>query len=351
MADSIKRSTLPVLKNTLGVDYEVPPVENYYGVKDFTMNPLSSITTDNVLDEKRLRGMYNTVMGTRGNSNVDTIALSPDVYLPPPPPPTVAETVANNQRKAYETGGLNGNIQAKAGRGADMAKTLMGGDMGEFMGNLLRMFAQPEFQQAGFEGQGFGPTVLGATKALRAMDTQDTETAKLEAAANAEVLKAQAEAAGPWDAKSFQVDLVRDADKSMRGLRTISELQTLIQSGWTTGGLAGAAAAARGLVALTGISLNVSNQQEYKASTDILITQLLSIYGKEVNKSEWENLFELIAKPGKFKGNKELADRLGKLTRKLSADLKTTTRTMDAMGVPYKSILRNSETFATKNGS
>ena len=62
MADPIKRSTLPVLKNTLGVDYEVPPVENYYGSRDFTMNPLSSITTDNVLDEKRLRGKYQSLI-------------------------------------------------------------------------------------------------------------------------------------------------------------------------------------------------------------------------------------------------------------------------------------------------
>ena len=273
----------------------------------------------------------------------------------PPPPPTVAETVANNQLKAYETGGLNGNRQAQSGRGADMAKTLMGGDMGEFMQKLLRATLQPEFQQPGFGG--LGQVMLGATNALRAVETQDAETAKLEAAANTEMLKARtvmAKAkleAGGWDAKSFQVDLVRDADKSMRGLGTINELQKLIQSGWTTGGLAGAANAARGLAALAGVNLNVSNQQEYKASTDILVTQLLSIYGKEVNKSEWENLFELIAKPGAFKGNKQLADRLNKLTTKLSADLKTTTRTMDEMGVPYKSILRNSETFATKNGS
>lgn len=345
MADPIKRSTLPVLKNTLGVDYEVPPVENYYGVKDFTMNPLSSITTDNVLDEKRLRGMYNTVMGTRGNSNVDTIALSPDVYLPPPPPPTVAETVANNQRKAYETGGLNGNIQAKAGRGADMAKTLMGGDMGEFMGNLLRMFAQPEFQQAGFEGQGFGPTVLGATKALRAMDTQDAEMekARLEALANVE-------AAGSWDAKSFQVDQLGNLTRSIEAAGTINSMKELISGGLISGGPAGALTALRGFGELVGISLDPGMRQKYEDQVDQLATALVSsgIFGREVNKSEWDTIFNLIAKPAITKGDPVLLGRLNSLLAKLNKSIQSDTRSLEMQGVPVQKLLEPSKPLFTR---
>jgi len=345
MADSIKRSTLPVLKNTLGVDYEVPPVENYYGSRDFTMNPLSSITTDNVLDEKRLRGMYNTVMGTRGNSNVDTIALSPDVYLPPPPPPTVAETVANNQRKAYETGGLNGNIQAKAGRGADMAKTLMGGDMGEFMGNLLRMFAQPEFQQAGFEGQGFGPTVLGATKALRAMDTQDAEMekARLEALANVE-------AAGSWDAKSFQVDQLGNLTRSIEAAGTINSMKELISGGLISGGPAGALTALRGFGELVGISLDPGMRQKYEDQVDQLATALVSsgIFGREVNKSEWDTIFNLIAKPAITKGDPVLLGRLNSLLAKLNKSIQSDTRSLEMQGVPVQKLLEPSKPLFTR---
>ena len=112
----------------------------------------------------------------------------------PPPPPTVADTVANKVNTAITIAANQGTEIGNADRKAGMLKTLMGGDMqafmqnllaqqntpptqqntappeDNFMGNLFRMFAQPEFQQPGFDNQGFGPTVLGATNALRAME-------------------------------------------------------------------------------------------------------------------------------------------------------------------------------------
>jgi hypothetical protein len=110
------------------------------------------------------------------------------------PAPTVEQNIADKNKTSLQIGANIGNQQAEASRKADMTKTLMGGDMGKFMANLLRMFAQPEFQQAGFAGQGFGPTVLGATRALRAMETQDIEAAKLQAAADKEALEQAAAA-------------------------------------------------------------------------------------------------------------------------------------------------------------
>ena len=143
-----------------------------------------------------------------------------------PVPQTVSDSVSRNLVKALNTGSSNANRITEADRKADMTKTLMGGDMQAFMqnllaqqnptpprvappraappkvdppqsnfiSNLLRMFAQPEFQQAGFAGQGFGPIVLGATRALRAMETQDIEAAKLQAAADKEALEQAAAA-------------------------------------------------------------------------------------------------------------------------------------------------------------
>jgi hypothetical protein len=128
----------------------------------------------------------------------------PAPVFPTPKELTPAETVSNKTTAAIGVGATNGTNMGNADRKAGAAQTLMGGDMGSFVSNLLRMFAQPEFQQAGFAGQGFGPTVLGATKALRAMETQDAEMekARLEALANVE-------AAGPsFDLSSQSIELV-----------------------------------------------------------------------------------------------------------------------------------------------
>ena len=73
-----------------------------------------------------------------------------------------------------------------------MASTLMGGNMGEFIQKLLRATLQPEFQQAGFGG--LGQVMLGATQALRAVETQDIEAAKRQAAADKTALEQAAAA-------------------------------------------------------------------------------------------------------------------------------------------------------------
>ena len=70
------------------------------------------------------------------------------------------------------------------------------------------MFAQPEFQQAGFAGQGFGPTVLGATRALRAMETQDIEAAK-EALEQAAAARAEERALRGLDIQQQRADIAR----------------------------------------------------------------------------------------------------------------------------------------------
>jgi len=138
------------------------------------------------------------------------------------PAPTVEQNIADKNKTSLQIGANIGNQQAEASRKADMTKTLMGGDMGKFMANLLRMFAQPEFQQAGFAGQGFGPTVLGATRALRAMETQDIEAAKLQAAEQERAAKLQATQAS--EANKAAVDQMRLAmEKERLGLARQAE--------------------------------------------------------------------------------------------------------------------------------
>ena len=185
MAEDIKREKLPVLKNALGLDYIAPSPEDLYGTRNFTISPFPSNDPRNA--------KFNIEMGT---GNRDTIARSPDipvfttpaavptrpepqVGLPPTfpdavaPPPTVSQSVAENTVKALTTGSNGANTLLEAGRRADAGKSLLGGDMSGIISNLLSMFARPEFQQAGFEGQGFGPTILGATKANAALQEQE----------------------------------------------------------------------------------------------------------------------------------------------------------------------------------
>ena len=186
-----------------------------------------------------------------------------------PVPQTVSDSVSMNLIKALNTGSSNANRITEADRKADMTQTLMGGDMQAFMqnllaqqnptpprvappraappkvdppqsnfiSNLLRMFAQPEFQQAGFAGQGFGPTVLGATRALRAMETQDIEAAKLQAAEQERAAKLQATQAS--EANKAAVDQMRLAmEKERLGLarqaESRQETQDRVQRGKLT---------------------------------------------------------------------------------------------------------------------
>ena len=284
--------------------------------------------------------------------------------------PTVANNVSNNLIKSLNVGSSAANKITEADRKADMTTTLMGGDMqafmqnllakqntapptqqntappeDNFMGNLFRMFAQPEFQQAGFEGQGFGPTVLGATNALRAMDTQDAETAKLEAAANAEMLKAQAEAAGPWDAKSFQIEQFKNLTRSMGAVGTINKMKELLSAGSITGGPASALGALKGLGDIVGISLDPSKREKYQDQVDQLATALVSsgVFGREVNKSEWDTIFRLIARPDIAKGPGELLNRLNSLMSKINRSIESDSRSLRLQGVPLDQLIAPSE--------
>jgi len=347
MAEPIQIRKLPVLKNAFGVDYEVPAAENYYGSRDFTMNPLSSITADNVLDEKILKAQYNTVMGTGQGSNVDTIALSPDVYLPPPPPPTVDQTVANKVNTALTAGGTNGTNIGNADRKAAAAQTLMGGDMGSFVSNLLRMFAQPEFQQAGFAGQGFGPTVLGATKALRAMETQDAEMMK----AQMEAL-ASAKAAGPgFELKGPAIELVDRISGANQALEAIQRMKAVLSAARVSGGGPAALQALKNFGNFFGVQLDATKPEEYKMEVNKLKQAILSsgLFGREATKAEYKILEQIVASPGLFTGDPELLAKLQGLEKSFNAKIAPAERMLRAGGVDTDNLFAPNPALATRN--
>jgi hypothetical protein len=332
MAEDIKREKLPVLKNALGLDYIAPSPEDLYGTRNFTISPFPSNDPRNA--------KFNIEMGT---GNRDTIARSPDipVFTTPAaaaPPPTVSQSVAENTVKALTTGSNGANTLLEAGRRADAGKSLLGGDMSGIISNLLSMFARPEFQQAGFEGQGFGPTILGATKANAALQEQElaTQAANLKALGNLEK-------AGPiWgDAKSFQVEKFDNLQRAIKSADTIQNMKKLLSEGFVTGGIPASVDLIRGLGNLVNISFDPSNLEEYKTQTNQLATDLVAsgIFGKEVNKSEWELIFELIAKPGSTKGSQELLEKLNSLSVRINNNIESDSRVLRAMGVPIKPLL------------
>lgn len=271
----------------------------------------------------------------------------PAPVFPTPKEITPAETVSNKTTAAINAGAINGNKMGNADRNAAAAQTLMGGDMGGFISNLLRMFAQPEFQQAGFAGQGFGPTVLGATKALRAMETQDAEMMKtrLEALANAE-------AAGPlWsDAQSFQVEKFDNLQRAIKSADTIQNMKKLLSEGFVSGGIPSAVGILRGLGNLVNIELNPSNLEEYNTQTNKLAADLVSsgIFGKEVNQSEWQLIFELIAKAGPTKGSPALLEKLNSLLVRINNNIESDSRVLKAMGVPVEPLLASTQSLVSE---
>ena len=182
---------------------------------------------------------------------------TPQMALPPTfpdaaaPPPTVSQSVAENTVKALTTGSNGANTLLEAGRRADAGKSLLGGDMSGIISNLFRMFAQQEFQQPGF---GFGPTVLGATRSLRAMDTQDA--AEQDRAEKLQAAQASA-------ANKAAVDQMRLAmDKERLSMARRNELRQETQDRVQRGRLTNAQ--------LEGLEMQIENDPQIKALMEAL---------------------------------------------------------------------------------
>lgn len=281
-----------------------------------------------------------------------------------PVPQTVADSVSRMLVKALNSGGDAANRITEADRKADLAKTLMGGDLrafiqnllaqqnptppkGDFVSNLLRMFAQPEFQQAGFAGQGFGPTVLGATRALRAMETQDAEMekARLEALANVE-------AAGPsFELKTPAIELVDRISGANQALEAIQRMKAVLSAARVSGGGPAALQALKNFGNFFGVQLEASKPEEYKQEVNKLKQAILTsgLFGREATKAEYKILEQIVASPGLFTGDLELLAKLQGLEKSFNAKIAPAERMLRAAGVPTDNLFAPNIPLATRN--
>ena len=276
-----------------------------------------------------------------------------------PVPQTVADSVSRMLVKALNSGGDAANRITEADRKADLAKTLMGGDLrafiqnllaqqnptppkGDFVSNLLRMFAQPEFQQAGFAGQGFGPTVLGATRALRAMETQD-----------AEMEKARLEAlAGPsFELKAPAIELVDRISGANQALEAIQRMKAVLSAARVSGGGPAALQALKSFGNFFGVQLEASKPEEYKMEVNKLKQAILSsgLFGREATKAEYKILEEIIAAPGLFEGDPVLLAKLRGLEKSFNAKIAPAERMLKAAGVPTDNLFAPNPALATRD--
>jgi len=321
------------------------------------------------------QNLTNTLQTRRDIENM-AASLQPATPFPTPAPLTTkpipagvtrtpAETVSNKTTAAINAGAINGNNMGNADRKAAAAQTMLGGDLQaliqnllaqqnptppkrDFVSNLLRMFAQPEFQQAGFAGQGFGPTVLGATKALRAMETQDAEMRK----AGLEAL-AKVKPAGPgFELSSQSIELVDRITGADKALEAIQNLKKVLSSARVSGGAPAAFQALRNFGQFFGVQLEAGSYDEYKMEVTKLKQGILAsgIFGREATKAEYKILEDIVASPGLFEGDPVLLAKLRGLEQSFIDKKIPAERMLRAAGVPTDNLFApNPVVFATKN--
>ena len=292
---------------------------------------------------------------------------------PAPVPQTVEETLAKNQIKSLNAGSLAANKITEADRKADMAKTLMGGDMQAFMqnllaqqntapptqqntappkdnfiGNLLRMFAQPEFQQAGFEGQGFGPTVLGATKALRAMDTQDAATNAAMLKADSERIAAEAKMAEATAEKfpkpSAEISGIYDAiDASQRRVDKVNSIKKILSAKIATGVAGSGLTKINQMAAALGFNLSPTGQQDINRGFAELKQLMIQarVFGRETSAKEQEIVDILLPNAGVFTSPDRVLSALSAEYERALLDAKNASSKLTLYGLPRREDILN----------
>ena len=270
--------------------------------------------------------------------------------------PTVADNVTKDLIKSLNVGSSAANKITEADRKADMTETLMGGDMqafmqnllaqqntappeDNFMGNLLRMFAQPEFQQAGFEGQGFGPTVLGATQALRAMETQDAEMLKAQMEADAKLAEAQESS---FPKPSAEVSKIYDAiDASQRRVAKVNEIKSVLSDQITTGALGSGLTGVTKLASLFGFSISPSGQQNVNNAVAELKQLMVQarVFGRETSAKEQEIVDRLLPNASAFNNPETILKAIDRELKRAEQDAANAAMKLDLYGLPKRADL------------
>lgn len=269
-------------------------------------------------------------------------SLKPATPFTVPAALTPAETVSNKTTAAINVGATNGTKMGNADRKAAAAQTLMGGDMGSFVSNLLRMFAQPEFQQAGFAGQGFGPTVLGATKALRAMETQDAEMLKAQMEAQVKLAEAQESS---FPKPSAEVSKIYDTiDASQRRVNKVNEIKSILSDQISTGGLGTGLAGINKLASLFGFSISPSGQQNVNNAVAELKQLMVQarVFGRETSAKEQEIVDRLLPNASAFNNPETILKAIDRELKRAEQDAANAAMKLDLYGLPKRSdLVRN----------
>ncbi len=255
---------------------------------------------------------------------------------------TPAETVSNKTTAAINAGATNGTNMSNADRNAAAAQTLMGGDMGGFISNLLRMFAQPEFQQAGFAGQGFGPTVLGATKALRAMETQDAEMLKAQMEAQVKLAEAQESS---FPKPSAEVSKIYDTiDASQRRVSKVNEIKSILSNQISTGGFGTGLTGVNKLASLFGFSISPSGQQNVNNAVAELKQLMVQarVFGRETSAKEQEIVDRLLPNASAFNNPETILKAIDRELKRAEQDAANAAMKLDLYGLPKRAdLVRN----------
>lgn len=315
---------------------------------------------------------------TQKQKDIENLAasLAPATPFPTPAPLTMkpipagvtrtpAEDVAAKTTAAINAGGINGTNMGNADRNAALAQTLMGGDMqafmqnllsqqnptppkGDFVSNLLRMFAQPEFQQAGFAGQGFGPTVLGATKALRAMETQDAEMMKAQMEAQVKLAEAQESS---FPKPSAEVSKIYDTiDASQRRVNKVNEIKSILSDQISTGGFGTGLTGVNKLASLFGFSISPSGQQNVNNAVAELKQLMVQarVFGRETSAKEQEIVDRLLPNASAFNNPETILKAIDRELKRAEQDAANASLKLDLYGLPKRSELVGNNQIGVK---
>ena len=318
---------------------------------------------------KSQQNLANTIQTQKDIENL-AASLAPATPFPTPAPLATkpipagvtrspADDLAAKNNAAITAGAYNANRIGEADRKADMLKTLMGGDMqafmqnllaqqnptppkGDFVSNLLRMFAQPEFQQAGFAGQGFGPTVLGATKALRAMETQDAEMMKAQMEAQVKLAEAQESS---FPKPSAEISKIYDTiDASQRRVNKVNEIKSVLSSQISTGGLGTGLTGINKLASLFGFSISQSGQQNVNAAIAELKQLMVQarVFGRETSAKEQEIVDRLLPNASAFNNPESILKAIDRELKRAEQDAANAAMKLDLYGLPKRQdLVRN----------
>ena len=287
----------------------------------------------------------------------DPVVQQMSASLAPATLPTPAETVSATVNSGLSVGGTNGTNMGNADRKAAAAQLLMGGDMQAFIKNLLAQ-QNPTPPKRDFVSnllpaclhslssnrlalvvRGFGPTVLGATKALRAMETQDAEMMKAQMEADAKLAEAQESS---FPKPSAEVSKIYDTiDASQRRVNKVNEIKSILSDQISTGGFGVGLEGINKLASLFGFSISPSGKQNVDAAIAELKQLMVQarVFGRETSAKEQEIVDRLLPNASAFNNPETILKAIDRELKRAEQDAANAAMKLDLYGLPKRSDL------------